>query len=141
MKKLLFLFTIVFSLCLTSCSPDNPANTGTSTPFTLRYEIITSSPIVVPLTGTGITYENGTQQPETDNSFTSGTTWTREVTVTTPNRPFIAMLITGLNLSAPGTIIGRIYVNGTQVANVQNPTQVQGTSGNNGVVSMSYNIY
>ena len=51
------------------------------------------------------------------------------------------MLVTGLNLSAPGTVIGRIYVNGTQVANVLNPTQGQGTSGNNVVVSMSYNIY
>jgi len=87
-------------------------------------------------------YENGTQQPETDNSFVAGNTyWSKEVTVTTPNRPFYAILpAVAIYLSSPGTVTGNIYVNGSQVAHTSNPTQT--SSGTTfAVCGMQYLVY
>ena len=75
LSSLLLLIVVIFNSCSSGTSASGQVNHNTvGSPFTLKYEIITSSTIVVPVTGTIITYENGTQQPETDNSFTSGTT-------------------------------------------------------------------
>ena len=138
MKKLFYSAVVITALLVSSCSPDTPVNTGTSSPFTLRYEIITSSPIVSNPASQGIGYTNGTQQTEFDNSFTSGSSWIKEITVTSTNRPFNTALVTGpgsITLSAPGTVTGNIYLNGNQVAHVVNPT-----TGNIGNVVMSYSV-
>ena len=145
MKKLFYSAAVITALLMSSCTPDTPVNTGTSSPFTLKYEIITSSPIFAFAGNTypTISYANGTQQNETDNSFTSGTTWTKEVIVTTPNRPFYATCtaITGalpsIVITNPGTVTSNIYINGVQVAHVVNPT-TSSSLGNYANVGMSY---
>ena len=148
--KIFFILTLLFVISITifSCSSNNstggqvnPNNVGS--PFTLKYEIITSSTIVAGPGGNfgTIFYENGSNQPEIDNSFTSGTTWTKQVTVTTSNRPFLALLqvSNSIYMSAPGTVIGNIYVNGNRVAHVENPTISSGTI-NGAIVVISYQI-
>jgi hypothetical protein len=127
------IFLILF--LISSCSSNNTTGgqinpNSVGTPFTLKYEIIASSPFNPPVTGLPgnfITYNNGTGQTEQDNNF-SGTTWTKEITVTTSNRPFISSLGTTLYFNVPGTMTGKIYVNGNLVANVQNPTQGGGST-------------
>jgi hypothetical protein len=126
---------IVFLLIsLFSCSTNNPVNTSSSSEFTLKYEIRTS----VPVTSNLITllYTNGTGQYQLDQSFVSGNVWSKEVTVTTPNRPFFAFLNWGSVLSTSGTATGKIYVNGQEVASVTNPTDAN----NSGFIQMSYPI-
>ena len=122
------------------CTPDSPANTSSTSPFTLKYEITTSAPIA-PNQALGyvlVSYSNATQQSEIDQSFTSGTIWSKEFTVTTTNRPFEATFYTqNLALSSPGSVTSKIYVNGNVVASATNPTN--GTN-NNAVVLMDYLI-
>ena len=140
--RLVLLFTI--SITILSCSSNNSTGgqinpNSVGTPFTLKYEIIASSPFNPPITGLPgnfIIYKNGTGQTEQDNNF-SGTTWTKEITVTTTSRPFISSLGTTLYFNVPGTMTGNIYVNGNLVAHVQNPTQ-GGTSTYFSTISMSY---
>ena len=104
-------------------SSSNTSNSDSGN-FTLKYEIITSSPVV----DNGITtlqkigYYNGTGQAEYDNSFTSGTKWSKTLTVTTQNRPFTALLeAVNLSIGGVGTVTGNIYVNGSLVATTTNP--------------------
>jgi len=122
MKKALnILFILIVGF--TSCKKDTTSSTNsTPTPFTLKYEIKSSVPIVVAGAGTNnfniIYYKNGTNQNES-SIFTSGTNWTKTITVTTNNRPFIAslQLPNNIQLSAPGTLTGNIYLNGSLIAN------------------------
>ena len=129
-KSILVILTLV--ILTASCKKSSSSNTSNSTNgnFTLKYEVITSSPIVVANAAFGtpvFVYENGTQQIEYDYSFTSGTVWTKEVTVTTTNRPFQALLQHQpphvICLASPGTVTSNIYVNGNQVSHAVNPTQ------------------
>jgi hypothetical protein len=141
MKRNLLLGTIflyLISFGISSCSSNNTTggqvnpNTIVS-PFTVKYEIITSSPIVVNQSNTSIGYVNGTGQLQFDNSFTSGTTWTKEINVTTPSRPFnIALNSLGSLILTPGTATGKIYINGNQVANVVNPSPA--------LIAMTYTV-
>ena len=129
-------------ILISSCSNDSNSTSGN---FTLKYEIITSSQVTAdPLGGfTTIAYTNGTGQIITDYSFVSGTTWTKEVTVTTPNRPFVASLVPitgGVYLNAPGTVTSNLYVNGVRVAQSINPTNSTGGF-NAGNYTLMYNIY
>lgn len=119
MKKIFYSIFVFSAIIFFSCTPENQVNTGTPAPFTLKYEITTSVPIeFIPGTSV-ITYYNGTGQQERE-TFTSGTTWTKEVTVTTPNRPFMAFLVGGVTLSTSGTATGKLYVNGREVASQTN---------------------
>lgn len=119
-KAISFLAVIAISITFLSCSKSGGGSSSTSGNFTLKYEIKTSSPIKNPVS---ISYMNGTAQLETDNSFTSGTTWSKTITVTTTNRPFQAVLpATSIDFNTPGNVIGNIYINGNQVAHVENPT-------------------
>ncbi len=136
-KSIFVIFTLI--ILTASCSNDSNSTSGN---FTLKYEIITSSPVVA-LNGafTSILYENGTQAPEFDYSFISGTTWSKQLNVTTPNRPYQAILLTsqGIGLSAPGTVTAKIYVNGTVVSQSTNPTNTV-VNQHYAVVSMNYLI-
>ena len=137
MKKALFILCTTL-VGFTSCKKDTTITTNANSlasPFTLKYEIVTSSAIDnntaygKPL----MVYSNATQQQEIE-FLTSSTSWSKTVTVTTPNRPFVATLFTNYTsnylittyfpiiLNASGTITGKIYVNGNLVASVTNPT-------------------
>lgn len=138
MKKLFCILFVITTSLLFGCTPDSPASSGTSSPFTLKYEITTSVPVtIIGGVTSSFSYTNGTGQSQTDQTFTSGSSWTKELTVTTPNRPFMASLSGAVILSASGTATGKIYVNGVEVASVTNSS-----SGNNIVtIPMSYPIY
>ena len=143
MKRIMNLLALVaISMTVFSCTKGGSSSSTNGT-FTLKYEVITSSPIVTNTTfGTPkFTYENGTQQPETDNSFTTGTTWTKTITVTTTTRPYEAILTSGTNpvcLGAAGTVTSNIYVNGAQVAHAVNNTNAAAGGINYAVISMNY---
>jgi len=158
MKKVLYILATIL-VGFTSCKKDTTSTTNSNSlasPFTLKYEIVTSSAIDTSKAGTGaygkplMVYSNGTQQPEIE-FLTPTTSWSKTVTVTTPNRPFVALLHTGgswsgvvqtggylpFYLKAPGTITGKIYVNGNLVASVTNPT----TSISSGYPEVAAGIY
>ena len=123
MKKVLYIIATIL-VGFTSCKKDTTSTTSsTPSPFTLKYEIKSSVPIVVAGAGNPnlILYTNGTNQSES-SIFTSGTNWTKTITVTTNNRPFIALLqlSNNIQLSAPGTLTGNIYLNGSLIANSTN---------------------
>ncbi len=151
MKPLILLLTLIFGIAFFSCSTNNSAGGGVSpnqvgTPFTLKYEIISSQPILFGVNpGESypiIFYTNSTQQGETDNSFISGTIWSKTITVTTPNRPFNALLQIMnplVYLSSPGTLTGNLYVNGNKVAHLTNST-TQSQLGNWVSLYMDYSI-
>jgi len=136
--KSIILFTTLVIL-IASCKKSNSSNTSNSTigNFTLKYEVITSSPITQSST---FQFENATQQNEWDYNFTSGTTWTKEVTVTTPNRPFSAILVGGATIGVLGTVTSNIYVNGNQVAHVTNQATQQGLGIYGATIWMQYII-
>lgn len=150
MKKLLLSSLLLFIVVIfNSCSSNNTAggqvNPNTvGTPFTLKYEIITPSSISTtpPAAGaSSIQYTNATGQLEMDvslTSLTSGTTWTKEIVVTTSNRPFPAVMYAQLFLNTSGTAIGNIYVNGRQVSHVEKSSI--GTA-NSASVQMTYSVY
>ena len=110
----------------------------------MKYEIITPSSISTtpPAAGaSSIQYTNATGQLEMDvslTSLTSGTTWTKEIVVTTSNRPFPAVMYAQLFLNTSGTAIGNIYVNGRQVSHVEKSSI--GTA-NSASVQMTYSVY
>jgi len=143
-SKIKSIFVILTLVIIASSCSSNSNSTGGN--FTLKYEIITSSPVTEAPTGgfCSILYTNGTQQVETGSSFSNGTTWTKEVTVTTPNRPFIAQLqpsgiFPGICLSAPGNVTCNIYVNGSRVAQNVSQTITSGTF-SYAIISMNHYI-
>jgi hypothetical protein len=165
MKKVLYILATIL-VGFTSCTKETTSTTNSNSlasPFTLKYEIVTSSAIDTSKAGNGaygkplMVYSNGTQQPEIE-FLTPTTSWSKTVTVTTTNRPFVAMLHThsdyistaqtGLGyfpiiLKAQGTIMGKIYVNGNLVASVTNPTTLINTTGTSNAgagIYMSYPI-
>lgn len=114
MKKTLAGLTVIALLLtvLSSCKKDD---TSTSGNFTVKYEIITSSPIASSELSSGIlVYTNGTGQVEAvQNVLQSGTSWSKTVTVTTSTRPLqLSLSPASARLSAPGSITSNIYING-----------------------------
>jgi len=132
-----FLSAVIITFSMTGCSPDTPANTGTQSPFILKYEITTSVPISPLPPGSNLLYfTNATGQAEFVQNLPSGTIWTKEINVTTSIRPFFARLYGPVQLTTPGTATGKIYVNGQEVASVTNPSSVD----NIVVFQMSYSV-
>lgn len=130
MKKLGSIFSLcILVLIFNACSSNNSAGGAISPSGTLKvkYEIITSSP----LTGRGAFYHvftNGTGQQQTENTFTSGTTWVKEVIVTTDVRPYQPILGVGVEIQSAGNVTANIYVNNVLKATVTNP--ITGNGGN-----------
>jgi hypothetical protein len=87
-----------------------------------------------------IGYTNATGQVEQDislSSLISGTSWTKEIVVTT-SRPFPAVMNALLFLNSPRTVIGNIYVNGIRVAQVEKSSLGTANSVN---FQMMYSVY
>lgn len=138
--------TVLFiALTFLSCSKSETSGSGsTSSPFTLKYEIICDKSITTTYLGQPflptISYINGTGQAEFSSTFTSGTTWTKTITVTDTRRPFLVMLgADGLSLTSSGNVIANLYVNGVKKATSTNPTIPVGTL-NTGIVNLNYSI-
>ena len=126
MKNVFYSLILLTTILLSSCTPDTPVDTSTSSPFTLKYEIISSSQIFSTTSSNQhVIFTNATQQPQIDSIPSGSILWTKELTVTTSNRPFISLLevpFSALKLNMQGTVTGNIYVNGIKVASVTNPT-------------------
>ena len=142
MKQLsVILLLIIFTF--TSCSK-NEGTGSTSSNFTIKYEIVCDKPIITTLFDQPflptIAYTNGTAQVETANTFTSGTTWSKTITVTDNRRPFIiSFAAVDLALSSAGNVTGNIYINGVKKATATNPTTSAGNL-NIGIVNMNYSV-
>ena len=130
MKKLFYSAVVIINVLMSSCTPESPVNTGTTTPFTLKYEIVNSAPLVrVNNFGTPVNYINSTGQEQYDTIPTGATIWTKEIIINSSNTPFFASMY-GSNIyiqSTSGSITGNIYVNGTLVATQINQTSTSGS--------------
>lgn len=145
--KIINLLVICLFISLLSCSKDNTTNNSIKSPFTVKYELICSSSIQTNFLGQQafipeIGYTNGTGQNELSNSFTSGTTWSKTITVTDSRRPLT--LFFGVNkmiLSAAGKVTGNIYIDGKLNATVTNPTINEGTGTLHiGICNMNFTV-
>ena len=123
--KSIFAITAIIMLNV-GCKKSNSANT-TNGNLSLKYEIITSVPIA---NSFNIMYLNGTDQWE-NNTFSSGTYWSKEVTITSATRPFDCVFQGGVGgggnpaLSSAGTITCNIYLDGVIKAHsVNNSTLI-----------------
>ena len=131
MKKLFYTAVVIITVLMSSCTPDSPVNTGTTTPFTLKYEIVTSAPLVrVNNFANSVLYINSTGQEQYDTIPTGATIWTKEITINSSNTPFFARM-EGTSFiyiqSTSGSITGNIYVNGTLIATQLNQTYTNGS--------------
>jgi hypothetical protein len=123
MKNLLIIALITFSI--TACTPDDPANTGTSSPFTLKYEYVLTSPALNgPLNSQTFIYTNATGQVETGPRINDGDmSWSKTITVTTSTRPLIVQLgQTTMQIRSAGSVTANIYINGVLKASSNNPS-------------------
>jgi hypothetical protein len=130
MKNIFYLLILLTTILLSSCTPDSPVNTGTTTPFTLKYEIVNSAPLVrVNNFRTTVNYINSTGQEQYDTIPTGATIWTKEIIINSSNTPFFAsMYVSNIYIqSTSGSITGNIYVNGTLVATQLNQTYTNGS--------------
>ena len=141
--KYLSLVCILIIFTFTSCSK-NESTSSTSSNFTIKYEIVCDKSIVTTLFNQPflptIVYTNGTAQVETANTFTSGTSWSKTITVTDNRRPFIISLgAENLALISAGNVTSNIYINGVKKATATNPTTSAGNL-NIGIVNLNYSV-
>jgi predicted small secreted protein len=147
MKKLSYA-TLLAAFALTSCKKNS--STDVSTDVTIKYEVVTSSPMITPtpsggvvLAGPNITYVNGTGNPEFSGDLSGSSTWTKTVTLTNSTRPLPLQLISGsaLYFNTAGSVTGKIYVNGELKASGTNPTSPFGNTGlHSGVLGVQYTL-
>ena len=99
MKQKSFL-VLIASVYFLSCTKDSGTDSSTiNAPYTLKYEVKCSSPIntVFQSSYNSVTiYTNGTGQSEMIyNAITSGTTWSKTITVTDNKKPFPVFFSSG----------------------------------------------
>ncbi len=120
MNHIRYTYALFMMLCslgmLSSCKKsDTSDNSNTvKSPFTIRYEI---SSTVNSSIADNIQYTN----ESSGNSIllTVPLPWTKTVTVTTAQRPFVIFLFSGsMSLPAAGKITGKIFINGVEKASV-----------------------
>lgn len=137
MKWIIF---IVFpAIVLSGCKKNNGNNgtNGTSGSFTVKYELTCSAGTTIKIVNglASFGYTNVTGQVEYDNAFSSGSLWTKSLTVTTTQRPLqLVFEAISATLTDPGFATGSIYINGTLKA-----TSTYQVSTPNGVVVMLLN--
>lgn len=132
MKKIFLLLSIT-SLLLQSCSSSSSDNSNTNnitSPFTVKYELITTSNANSSYGYPMVTYVNSTGQQQTESvpNLTPSNPWIKTVTVTTNTRPLQLNLLLStqpadvyrLWLSNAGSITQNIYVNNVLVASSTN---------------------
>ena len=134
---------------LQSCSSGGSDNSNTnsiSSPFIVKYEVITTSNVYSSFGTPRIAYVNSTgqQQTESVSNLTPSNPWIKTVTVTATTRPLQLNLLLStlppdvyrLWLSNAGSITQNIYVNGTLVASSTN----QSVTTDNGFGEYNINI-
>lgn len=135
MKKIIYLFSITF-LILQSCSSDsndnqtNNNNNDVLTPFTVKYELRTTSTVRSSYGQPMVTYINSTGQQQTESvpNLTSNNPWIKTVTITSTTRPLQINLLLStqpaniyrLWLTNVGSVTQNIYINGVLKASSTN---------------------
>lgn len=142
MKNFISIFCVLCTF-LQSCSRGNEDNNPSivKSPFTVKYEIISSSKIISPGSSVVISYTNSSGQLQTE-SF-SGTsnliTWNKSINVESIVRPLtlnLSIKSSGatnggyLAISNSGTITQNIYINGIlKSSNISNSTNTNNSWG------------
>jgi hypothetical protein len=112
-------YFIILFLVLFSCKKDDISYPQVDSPFTVKYEITTTSPYVPTTPGHSEVYIMYTiSKFELDHVFVKlETSWSKTITITTDARPIVLSLALGPGtLESPGTVTSSIYLNGIKVA-------------------------
>ena len=114
--KLKFVLIFLLSVIFNGCSSDS--NNSGSNSDVIKYEITSTSPFQVINSGTSalpsitVGYTNETGQQQQDQLLVGGTTWTKTVNLTTPQRPIqVVLSASGYTQSSNGTVTLKVYVN------------------------------
>lgn len=125
--KLKFLLISLLLVIFNGCSSDS--NNSVSNSDVIKYEITSTSPFQVINSGTStlpsitVAYTNETGQRQQEQLQIGGTTWTKTVNLTTPQRPIaVAIEANGNTQTNSGSVTLKVYVNnvlrGTQIVNI-----------------------
>ncbi|MCX6210885.1 MAG: hypothetical protein NTZ59_15610 [Bacteroidetes bacterium] len=139
MKKIInfALFLMCFTILSCKKSENNSTSNNTSSPFTVKYEIIPTSKVSASWDKPIISYINSTGQLQTESvsNLSDISTWSKTITVTSTARPLqLSLLVTTtypnyyLVLEKAGSLTQNIYVNGTLMASSTNQSSNQVTS-------------
>jgi len=116
----LFSVIIVMSILISSisCKKDGGTDSSSiSSPFTVKYEVTANKPIT---NSGGFQYTNSAMGQVVD--FNPTLPYTRTVTVTSTNRPYLLLLYgTGVQMSSAGNVTGKIFINGAEKTSVTIP--------------------
>ncbi len=156
MKKSTLMLIAFFSITVISCKKNNASDAPSnqiSSPFTVKYEITSSSNVYSSYNLPIATYVNSTGQQQTESvpSLSANTPWVKTVTVTSTTRPLQLSLL--LSTSPPGVyrlyllnsgqITQNIYVNGNLVASSTNQSSTSANGSgqfNISTIALNYTI-
>lgn len=116
MKIFKLFFWILSAIALTSCNRDSYSNNSS---VTIKYEIISTSSFQ-PLNLAGVTspslivnYVNEVGTTQNEQLKIGGTSWSKEIKLTTPQRPIAINFSTGgYTKNTSGTVTIKVYING-----------------------------
>jgi len=116
----------LWAILLGACQKDNLQGV-----LVIKYEIVVPSRFVPQFGGYGlqINYTNSTGTMQTETATPTGTTWTKEFTLNTEQRPLkVSYYGAGSSAAISGKAILNLYINGDQKASSEYPLL---NSGNN----------
>jgi len=116
----------LWAFLLGACQKDNLQGV-----LVIKYEIVVPSRFVPQFGGYGlqINYTNSTGTLQTETATPTGTTWTKEFTLNTVQRPLkLSYYGAGSSAAISGKAILNLYINGDQKASSEYPLM---NSGNN----------
>ena len=120
------LVLVLWAILLGACQKDNLQGV-----LVIKYEIVVPSRFVPQFGGYGlqINYTNSTGTLQTETATPTGTTWTKEFTLNTEQRPLkLSYYGAGSSAAISGKAILNLYINGDQKASSEYPLM---NSGNN----------
>jgi hypothetical protein len=131
MRNVLVIFFSINLIAMLSCSKNEVTSNKVKSPFTVMYEL-TSSSSIVPGESVGLLYTNSAQGTSRVNSSDiPSLPWKKTITVTDDIRPLtFTFKAISIYLKGPGTITGNIYVNVTKKASVTESSNKAGASSN-----------
>ena len=120
------LVLVLWAILLGACQKDSLQGV-----LVIKYEIVVPSRFVPQFGGYGlqINYTNSTGTLQTETATPTGTTWTKEFTLNTEQRPLkLSYYGAGSSAATSGKAILNLYINGDQKASSEYPLM---NSGNN----------
>lgn len=124
--KPMILIGLFFTALLSSCDKKNEDSIPKTSSFTVKYEVTCSASVVPSTNGYLVGYTNEIGQSQVEY-IKSGSSWLKELTVTATQRPLQMIFeLGGTVLSAPGTIVIKMYINNQLKASSTGSTSVAG---------------